>query len=158
MLSGLCLSTEGDVFSHGHEFLLCTEVPKQRWETQRAMLWAVYEVTSACTGLPRWLSGKECPCQCRGHRFHPWVRKIPLEKEMAIHSSILAWEIPWTEERWQATVHWVTKESNTTSHLKTACTGYMGVKPVWACVELVTVAVEGMEGVSSGPRGFWSDA
>ena len=26
------------------------------------------------------------------------IRKIPLEKEMAIHSSILAWEIPWTEE------------------------------------------------------------
>ena len=26
------------------------------------------------------------------------VRKIPLEKEMAIHSSILAWRIPWTEE------------------------------------------------------------
>ena len=22
----------------------------------------------------------------------------PLQKEMAIHSSILAWEIPWTEE------------------------------------------------------------
>ena len=22
----------------------------------------------------------------------------PLEKEMAIHSNILAWEIPWTEE------------------------------------------------------------
>ena len=22
----------------------------------------------------------------------------PLEKEMAIHSSILAWEIPWTED------------------------------------------------------------
>ena len=27
-----------------------------------------------------------------------WVGKIPLEKEMAPHSSILAWEIPWTEE------------------------------------------------------------
>ena len=25
-------------------------------------------------------------------------RGDPLEKEMAIHSSILAWEIPWTEE------------------------------------------------------------
>ena len=25
-------------------------------------------------------------------------RKDPLEKEMAIDSSILAWEIPWTEE------------------------------------------------------------
>ena len=31
-----------------------------------------------------------------------WVRSLgrgdPLEKEMAAHSSILAWEIPWTEE------------------------------------------------------------
>ena len=30
-----------------------------------------------------------------------WVRSLnqedPLEKEMAIHSSILAWRIPWTE-------------------------------------------------------------
>jgi len=24
--------------------------------------------------------------------------KIPLEKKMATHSSILSWEIPWTEE------------------------------------------------------------
>ena len=30
--------------------------------------------------------------------FHPWVKKDPLEKEMATHSSILAWRIPWTEE------------------------------------------------------------
>ena len=30
--------------------------------------------------------------------FDPWVGKIPLEKEMATHSSPLAWEIPWTEE------------------------------------------------------------
>ena len=31
-----------------------------------------------------------------------WVQFLggedPLEKEMATHSSILAWEIPWTEE------------------------------------------------------------
>ena len=27
-----------------------------------------------------------------------WVRKIPLEKEMATHSSTLAWKIPWMEE------------------------------------------------------------
>ena len=31
-----------------------------------------------------------------------WVRllgwEVPLEKDMATHSSILAWEIPWTEE------------------------------------------------------------
>ena len=28
----------------------------------------------------------------------PLGRKDPLEKEMATHSSILAWKIPWTEE------------------------------------------------------------
>ena len=35
----------------------------------------------------------------------------PLEKEMATHSSILAWEIPWTEDRgaWWAVVHGVTR-------------------------------------------------
>ena len=33
----------------------------------------------------------------------------PLEKEMAIHSGILAWRIPWTEEPWWATVRGVTK-------------------------------------------------
>ena len=32
----------------------------------------------------------------------------PLDKEMATHSSILAWEIPWTGA-WRATVHGVTK-------------------------------------------------
>ena len=36
--------------------------------------------------------------QCGRPRFNPWVRKIPLEKKMATHSSILAWRIPWTEE------------------------------------------------------------
>ena len=28
----------------------------------------------------------------------PWVGKIPLEKGMATHSSILAWRIPRTED------------------------------------------------------------
>ena len=32
------------------------------------------------------------------HGFDPWVRKIPLEKGTATHSSILAWRIPWTEK------------------------------------------------------------
>ena len=30
--------------------------------------------------------------------FDPWVGKIPLEKDMATHSSILAWKIPQTEK------------------------------------------------------------
>ena len=35
-------------------------------------------------------------------RQEPWVQSLgqedPLEKEMAAHSSVAAWEIPWTEE------------------------------------------------------------
>ena len=31
-------------------------------------------------------------------QVQPLGRKDPLEKEMATHSSVLAWEIPWTEE------------------------------------------------------------
>ena len=42
-------------------------------------------------GLPRWLSGKESTCQAGDPGD-------PLEKEMASHSSIVAWEIPWTEK------------------------------------------------------------
>ena len=37
-------------------------------------------------------------------------REDPLEKEMANHSSVLAWKIPWTGA-WQATVHGVTTGS-----------------------------------------------
>ena len=43
------------------------------------------------------LSGKEPTCRCRKCKFDPWSED-PLEREMATHSSILAWEIPWTEE------------------------------------------------------------
>ena len=41
---------------------------------------------------------KNLPAVQETCRFDPWVRKIPLEKEMATHSSILAWRIPWTKE------------------------------------------------------------
>jgi len=47
------------------------------------------------SGLPRWHSGKESPCQFRRHKRHGFD---PLEEEMATYSSILAWKIPWTEE------------------------------------------------------------
>ena len=44
-------------------------------------------------------------------------REDPLEKEMATHSSIHAWKIPWTEESGGLhTVHGVA-ESDTTSRL-----------------------------------------
>ena len=31
-------------------------------------------------------------------RIQPLGQEDPLEKEMTTHSSILSWEIPWTEE------------------------------------------------------------
>ena len=52
----------------------------------------------ALVGFPGGIGGKESICQCKRLRFNPWVRKIPLVEEMATHSSILAWRIPWTEE------------------------------------------------------------
>ena len=43
--------------------------------------------------------GKNLLClQCRRSGFNSCLRKIPLEKEMATHSSILAWIMPWTKE------------------------------------------------------------
>ena len=39
---------------------------------------------------PWWLSGKESAYQCRRHKSNPCIGKIPLEKEMATHSNILA--------------------------------------------------------------------
>ena len=41
-------------------------------------------------------------------------REDPLEKEMATHSSILSWKIPWTEEPGGP---WDHKESDTTERL-----------------------------------------
>ena len=47
-----------------------------------------------------------------------WVQSLGqedlLEKEMATHSSILAWKIPWKEEPGRATVHGDFKKSDTT--------------------------------------------
>ena len=48
-------------------------------------------------GLPGSSTVKNLPAKQK-----TWVRSLgwedPLEKEMATHSSILAWEIPWMEE------------------------------------------------------------
>ena len=59
------------------------------------------KVGSAQQGFSGGASGEEPACQCRRCKrlgFSPWVGKIPLEKEMATHSCVLAWRIPWTEE------------------------------------------------------------
>ena len=47
--------------------------------------------------LPGWLSGEESAC-CAGTQVGSLDQEYPPEKEMATHSSVPAWEIPWTEE------------------------------------------------------------
>ena len=53
--------------------------------------------------------------------WETWVRSLgqedPLEKEMATHSSILAWRIPWTEEPGGLYSPWGHKESDMTERL-----------------------------------------
>ena len=52
-------------------------------------------------GFPGGASGKEPACQCRSHErrgFDSLGGEDPVEKSMAIHSSILDWRIPWTEQ------------------------------------------------------------
>ena len=78
----------------------------------------VIDKASPRDGLPWWL---ELTCQCRRHRFNPWVRKNPLEKKMANHSSILAWRIPWTDEAGQ--LHRVTKSQTWLSAHTHTCPG-----------------------------------
>ena len=53
--------------------------------------------------------------------WETWVwssgQEVPLEKEMATHSSTLAWKIPWTEEPGRLYSPWGCKESHMTEQL-----------------------------------------
>ena len=68
----------------------------------------------------------------------------PLEKEMAIHSSTIAWKIPWTEEPGKLQPSpWGCKESDTTEqlqlHLQCSCLeNPMDRRAWWTIVHRVT--------------------
>ena len=62
-------------------------------------------------GLPWKLSDKEHTSQFRRHRSLGWEDP---QEDTAIHSSILAWEIPWTEEAGGLYSPWGCKESDMT--------------------------------------------
>ena len=59
-------------------------------------------------GLPWWLRRLSPPAM-----QETWARSLgredPLEKEMATHSSIPAWENPWTEEPGELQFHGIAK-------------------------------------------------
>ena len=82
-------------FSHCRE--VCPPNPHATGSTKAKNSFAPLKIlhthTHACTHnllfwmcscihrLPRWFSGKEPTCQCRRHRFDPWVRKSPWRRK-----------------------------------------------------------------------------
>ena len=68
--------------------------------------------------FPTWLNVKNLPVNV-GDVSSILAGEDPLEEEMATHSSILAWETPWTEGAWRATDHRLQKELDMTLQLNT---------------------------------------
>ena len=69
-------------------------------------------------GFPGSSDGKASACNAGVRSLG---QEDPLEKEMATHSSILAWRIPWTE----ATVHGITKRWTRLSDFASLSTYYV---------------------------------
>ena len=74
-----------------------------------------------------------------------WVQflgqEVPLEKEMATHSGILAWRIPWTEEPGGLHSPWDRKELDRTErlhfHFSPSCIGEGNGNPLQcSCLEI----------------------
>jgi len=61
--------------------------------------------------ISKWFSGKVLPADAGDTGDEDLILgwEDPLEKSMAIHSSILAWRIPWTERSLAGYSPWVTK-------------------------------------------------
>ena len=62
----------------------------------------IFSIFMFYLGFPSDSAGKEPTCQWKRETQKIWVRSLDqedaLEKEIATHSSILAWKIPWTEK------------------------------------------------------------
>ena len=65
-------------------------------------------------GFPRGSVIKNLPAT-QETRIQSLGREVPLEKEMATHSSTIPWRIPWTEE--PDCSPWGRKESDTTESI-----------------------------------------
>ena len=102
--------------------------------------------------FPGGSDGKESTCQCRRHRRHgfdPWIRKIPWRRELATHSSILTWRIPWTEKPGGLQPigsQRVRRNSVTNTHLPILCTGHpqKDVPPTYTALRTPQDVVRGI--------------
>ena len=80
-----------------------------------------YSVLLSWASRPSTVGTKAQRLKCLPPMRETRVRSLgwedPLEKEMAIHSSIRAWRIPWTEEFGAGYYPWGRKESDMTERL-----------------------------------------
>ena len=75
------------------------EEEKERKEKRNLLVWGKKNKAKLLylKLLLRWLSSKISACQAGDTCLIPG-QEDPMEKKMAFHSNILAWEIPWTVE------------------------------------------------------------
>ena len=69
-------------------------------------------------------------------RAQPLGQEDPLEKEIATHASILAWEIPWTEELSRLQSMGSQSYSDMTEKLNNPCTWKMAWKTKHSTISL----------------------
>ena len=67
-------------------------------------------------GFPSGSKGKESACNAEDLSSIPGLERS-LEKGMSTHSSILAWEIPWSEEPGELNSQWRCRESDMAEQL-----------------------------------------
>ena len=84
-------------------------------------------------GFPGGASGKESACQCRRRKrlLQSLGKEDPLKEEMAPHSTILAWIIPWAEELGGQSMELKRVEKRSTGELKGAKTKTKISQPGW---------------------------
>ena len=70
--------------------------------------------TDGLRGLPWWLRGKESSCQCRRHRFDPWVRKVPWSSKWQTSPVFLPGKLH--GQSLESYNPWGCKESDVTEH------------------------------------------
>ena len=55
-------------------------------------------ITSVSKGASQVAQWQRIHLQMQEKQIQSWCQEDPLEQDMGTHSSIVAWEIPWTEE------------------------------------------------------------
>ena len=98
-------------------------VPSAEREISWFSLQCVCRRLMGIRGPPRWLSGKESICQCRRHRFDPWVGKIPCKRKWQATPVFLPWE-SLGQRSLAGYSLWGHKESITTQQLNNNNKGY----------------------------------